>query len=450
MNHSHVGQRERITQDRVIQLLQDRLGYGYLGNWIDRENNNIEEDLLHAWLAQRGYSEAVIGRALHRLNQAAALGQTRGLYDANKDVYSLLRYGVKVAPGPGEPHETVWLIDWENPEVNHFAVAEEVSVLGENRKRPDVVLYVNGIALGVLELKRSTVAVSEGIRQNIGNQQKAFIRDFFSTVQLIMAGNDTEGLRYGLIGTPEKYYLEWREERPGWKPGDPQEEKYLPKNTCEGADNALDCALLRLLNKERFLELIHDFTVFDAGVKKIARHNQYFAVKAAQERVRARQGGIIWHTQGSGKSLIMVWLAKWIRENIRNSRALIITDRIELDEQIEGVFLGVDEQIHRTRSGADLIAQLNSPENWLVCSLIHKFGPQGRAFHLRGRSPPHSKRQTPSGHEGDPSGCHADRLHRNTPVEDRQAHHRGDLRTLHPYLQVRRSRRGWRGPRPGV
>jgi len=372
---NQVGQLERITQDRVIRLLQDQLGYDYLGNWKDRENNrNIEADLLRPWLSQRRYSDAVIDRALRKLQQAAALGQGRGLYDANKDVYSLLRYGVKVSPSPGEPHETVWLIDWEHPEANHFAVAEEVSVQGENRKRPDVVLYVNGIALGVLELKRSTVAVSEGIRQNLSNQERTFIRNFFSTVQLIMAGNDTEGLRYGVIETPEKYYLEWKEERPGWQPGDPRGEKYLPKNTCEGGENALDCALLRLLNKERFLELIHDFIVFDAGIKKIARHNQYFAVKAAQQRVRTRRGGIIWHTQGSGKSLIMVWLAKWIRENILNSRVLIVTDRIELDEQIESVFLGVDEEIHRTSSGADLIDQLNSPENWLVCSLIHKFG----------------------------------------------------------------------------
>jgi len=210
---STVGQKERRTQARVIKLFREQLGYDFLGNWIDREDNrNIEENLLRNWLAKRGVSKVLIKRALHQLDKAAALGEGKSLYDANRAVYSLLRYGVKVKEGAGEQYQTVWLIDWEHPKANHFAIAEEVSVKGELTKRPDVVLYVNGIALGVLELKRSTVSVSEGIRQNLDNQKKAFIRAFFSTVQLVMAGNDTEGVRYGIIETPEKYYLTWKEE----------------------------------------------------------------------------------------------------------------------------------------------------------------------------------------------------------------------------------------------
>jgi len=130
---------------------------------------------------------------------------------------------------------------------------------------------------------------------------------------------------------------------------------------------------MQLCEKHRLLEMIHDFVVFDAGVKKICRHNQYFGVREAQERVRTREGGIIWHSQGSGKSLTMVWLAKWIRENVRDARVLIITDRTELDEQIEKVFKGVDEDIYRTKSGQDLINKLNATTPWLFCSLIHKF-----------------------------------------------------------------------------
>jgi type I restriction enzyme R subunit len=328
---STVGQIERRTQARVIKLFRERLGYDFLGNWIDREDNrNIEEGLLRDWLSKRGVSEAFITRALHQFGKDAALGEGKSLYDANRAVYDLLRYGVKVKEGAGEQHQTVWLIDWERPDKNHFAIAEEVSVKGELTKRPDIVLYVNGIALGVLELKRSTVSVSEGIRQNLDNQKKAFIRAFFSTTQLVMAGNDTEGLRYGIIETPEKYYLAWKEE--------------------SDIDNSLDRHLIQLCHKPRLLEIIHDFIVFDAGVKKTCRHNQYFGVKAAQARVRTREGGIIWHTQGSGKSLIMVWLAKWIREHVQDARVLIITDRTELDEQIEGVYLSVNEDIYRTRS----------------------------------------------------------------------------------------------------
>lgn len=373
---STVGQRERATQQRVVNLLQTQLGYTYLGDWQYRANNrHIEVELLSAWLRRRGHSDILINRALRELDQAAALGEGKNLYDANKAVYSLLRYGVKVKEGAGEQTQTVWLIDWHNPEANDFGVAEEVTIAGELKKRPDLVLYVNGIALGVLELKRSSISVAEGIRQNLGNQQKAFIRRYFATMQLVMAGNDSEGLRYGAIETPEKYYLTWKEENPAYlADSDDRKNRYLPNAPCAQADSPLDCALLRLANKNRFLEFIHDFIVFDQGIKKVPRHNQYFGVKSAQTFIDRREGGIIWHTQGSGKSLTMVWLAKWIRENVNDARVLIITDRTELDQQIEGVFIGVDEAIYRTKSGADLIRTLNAPEEWLICSLVHKFG----------------------------------------------------------------------------
>jgi type I restriction enzyme R subunit len=353
---SKVGQKERATQNRVIKLLHKSLGYKYLGNWEERSGNrNIEEEYLRSFLKRQGYSETLIGKAVYEFKKVAE-DQNRSFYDINKAVYGLLRYGVQVKPDAGENTETVWLINWKDPLKNDFAIAEEVTVKGDNpknTKRPDVVLYVNGIALGVLEIKRSTVPVSEGIRQNLDNQKKMFIQHFFTTVQFVMAGSDTEGLRYGTIETPEKYYLTWKEE-----------------STIE---NLLDQHLTQLCNKQRFLEIIHDFVVFDAGVKKLCRPNQYFGVRAAQERVRRREGGIIWHTQGSGKSLTMVWLAKWIRENIVNARILIITDRTELDEQIEKVFKGVNEDIYRTKSGQDLIDKLNDSTPWLICSLIHKF-----------------------------------------------------------------------------
>jgi len=359
---SNVGQKERASQNRVVEFFQSELDYRYLGDWQDRDDNrNIESAILSAWLHKQGVSDALIKRVLRKLNVAAALGEGKKLYYANKDVYHLLRYGVKDKEGAGELNQTVWLIDWKHPEKNDFAIAEEVSIKGENKKRPDIVLYVNGIALGVIELKRASVSVSEGIRQNLDNQKKDFIRNFFTTMQLVMAGNDTQGLRYATIETPEKYYLEWKE-------------------TIESPyDNLLDYHLSRICNKQRFLEIIHDFMVFDAGAKKTSRHNQYFGVQAAKQHIKRREGGIIWHTQGSGKSLTMVWLAKWIRENITDSRVLIITDRTELDEQIEKVFTGVDEAIYRTSSGADLVATLDQTNPWLVCSLVHKFGRQSES-----------------------------------------------------------------------
>ena len=356
---SELGQPELVTQMRVIAFFRDSLGYAYLGNWKDRpDNSNVEKGLLSPWLTRQGYSDKIIAKVMFELQKAALPGGSRTLYDANRQVYTLLRYGVKIQPEVGEHNVTVWLIDWANAGNNDFAIAEEVSVIGENTKRPDLVMYVNGIAIGVLELKRSTVSVSEGIRQNLDSQKKEFIRAFYSTMQLVMAGNETEGLRYGVIETPEKKWLRWKETTS------------LPA----AGDNVLLRELGQLWAKERLLEVVHDFIVFDAGIKKICRHNQYFGVRAAQEQVGRREGGIIWHTQGSGKSLTMVWLAKWIREHMTNARVLIITDRTELDEQIEGVFLGVGEGIHRTKSGADLVSVLNSSEQWLIASLIHKFG----------------------------------------------------------------------------
>ena len=167
-----VGQRERATQNRVVKLFRENLGYDYLGNWEYRAGNrNVEEDYLRAFLKKQGYADALSDRALYTLNRAAG-DQSKSLYDVNKVVYGLLRYGVRVKPDAGENTQTVHLIDWHHPLDNHFAIAEEVTVTGIHTKRPDVVLYVNGIALGVLELKRSIVAVSEGIRQNLDNQKK--------------------------------------------------------------------------------------------------------------------------------------------------------------------------------------------------------------------------------------------------------------------------------------
>ena len=353
---SDIGQIERKTQNRVVALLRDQLGYTYAGNLEDHANSNVRDGVLSGWLTSKGYSLPVITKAIELLEKTAN-DSTKSLYDRNRAVYELLRYGVKVKEELGAQTETVWLIEWENPEANLFEVAEEVTVYGRAggaTKRPDVVLYVNGIALGVIELKRSTVSVTEGIRQNLTNQKPEFIEHFFSTMQWVMAGNDTQGLRYGTIQTPEKYYLTWKEDSP--------------------VENILDRAVLQVCEKHRFLELIHDFVVFDSGIKKLCRPNQYFGVRAAHTHVKNREGGIIWHTQGSGKSLTMVWLAKWIREHIVEPRVVIITDRTELDEQIEKVFKGVSEEIHRTKSGADLVASLNVPSPWLICSLIHKFG----------------------------------------------------------------------------
>lgn len=367
---------ERDLQDKVLHWLTDEekdggLGYAYLGNLEDQDNTSIKEGLLKKNLEKRGYTKDQISKATAELVIKAS-NQVDTLYQNNKEVYSLLRYGRQGVKDENNNRHTVHYIDWSNVENNDFCVAEEVSVRCYDqvrRKRPDLVLYVNGIALAVFELKRSCVSIGEGIRQNLTNQKKEYIQKFFSTVQLIFAGNEAEGLKYGTIETEEKYYLKWKEDA-----NSANNLSVSVKEIQSKERNKLRDGIVSLCQKERFLSLIHDFVIFDAGTKKIARHNQYFANIAARKRIGEDEGGIIWNTQGSGKSLIMVWLTKWIIENIADSRVVIITDREELDDQIESLFLDVGEKVKRTKSGSDLREKLDKNDDAIICSLIHKYG----------------------------------------------------------------------------
>lgn len=191
---SEVGQIERITQNRVVKLFKDELHYTYLGNWEERPNNsNIEEEYLIAYLTRKGYTNTQINKAIYQL-KTEANNFNDNLYTTNKNVYKLLRYGIQVKTEASENYQTVLLINWTNFEDNDFAIAEEVTIKSNRTKRPDIVIYVNGIALAVLELKRSTVTINDGIRQNIVNQQDLFIQPFFEPFGLLLfAGNDTEG-----------------------------------------------------------------------------------------------------------------------------------------------------------------------------------------------------------------------------------------------------------------
>ncbi|MGC2446232.1 MAG: type I restriction endonuclease, partial [Candidatus Sulfotelmatobacter sp.] len=255
---SDVGKPERATQNRIIALFRDELHYRYLGDWIDRDgNSNIEEEILREYLINRGYNSAQIGVAIHKLRTEAD-NHSRNLYGNNQTVYNLLRYGVPVKTEAGKVTETVHVINWNEPGKNDFAIAEEVTLRGNHERRPDLVLYVNGIAIGILELKNSRITIGDGIRQCLSNQQPEFNEKFFSTVQFVFAGNDSEGLQYGTVGTPEKYFLKWKE--------DEQDDSRFK----------LDKYLLKICAKNRLIELMHDFVLFDGGIKKLPRVHQYF------------------------------------------------------------------------------------------------------------------------------------------------------------------------------
>jgi type I restriction enzyme R subunit len=375
--------REKATQNRVIKLFTDGsrsdcLGFEYLGDWSSKSNKNIESDLLKKNLKRRGYTDTQISQALLQLETAAETTGTT-LYQANLRTYNLLRYPIKVKTAIDKPFEDVNIIDWETVDNNDFAIAEEVTLKGGYERRPDLVLYINGISIGVIELKRSSVEIADGIRQLITNQESIFNEGFFSTAQLVFAGNDSQGLRYGTTGTPEQFFVEWK--------------NHTNSTLGSTAGELLDKPLAQMCNKQTLLDLIRNFIIFDAGQKKVPRPHQFYGIKAAQERIRIREGGVIWHTQGSGKSILMVLLAKWILEYDPDARVLIVTDRDELDKQIEGVMrnAGVIPETApspRITSRAKFIEALTAPTPRLLCALVHKF----ETTDLEGDLPPVSGR----------------------------------------------------------
>ncbi len=364
-------QKERDYQNTLVKRFQDELGYRYLGNWQYAKgatvNNNgvanspILDDEVRSFLKDQGHTEMQIEDVLLKLKDKARLVDSKmsSLIQCNTELYDTLIMGIKSQPSPEENHEDVMLFDFDHPKKNHFAIAEEVSYIdplsGKN-KRPDIVVYVNGIALAVIELKRSLVNYEEGIKQHLSNERD-FIPSFFTTTQFTIASNDGVEFRYGTVGTPLAFWCKWK--RDTNKVGDTITEKE---------------AYAMFFDKENFMFFFHYGILNDGGIKKVLRPHQIYAIKAAAERMPRKESGVIWHSQGSGKSLTMVALASYIQKNFSNPRVVVITDRKELDLQLAGTFVKGGNKPHHAKSSSDLLDTLNKGEDWLICSLIHKFG----------------------------------------------------------------------------
>lgn len=363
--------REREYQNTLVKRFQEELGYEYLGNWqyakgaavnsMGRANSPILDDEVRRFLKEQGRTEMQIEDVLVQLKGMARLGDPKmgSLIQCNSVLYDTLIMGIKSQPSPEETHEDVMLFDFDHINSNHFAIAEEVSyidpLLGKN-KRPDIVVYVNGIALAVIELKRSLVNYEEGIKQHLSNERD-FIPSFFTTIQFTIASNDGVEFRYGTIGTPLSFWCKWK--RDTNKVGDILSEKE---------------SYNLFFNKENFMFFFKYGVLNDGGVKKVLRPHQVYAIKTAAARMPKKESGVIWHSQGSGKSLTMVTLASYIRRNFQNPRVVVITDRKELDIQLANTFIKGGNKLHRAGSCSDLLETLNQGDEWLICSLVHKFG----------------------------------------------------------------------------
>ncbi|MBK9148692.1 MAG: type I restriction endonuclease subunit R [Flavobacteriales bacterium] len=420
---------DHISQVPALQLLV-KLGYTYLSPeqaMAQRQGKggnvlleNILEERLRAInsIAHKGqryeFSPANIYQAIRGLREMPLV---EGLLNTNKEVYELLTLGRSF-------EETIMgdtrsfplrFIDWENAANNHFHVTEEFPVdrKGSTKtRRPDVVLFVNGIPLVVIECKRPDLhsteygtPVQQAISQHLRNQQPEEVPALFIHAQLLLAlaQNDAS---YGTVGTPPPFWSQWKELHDGGTGDDTAALTALKNTPLTAAQkktlfadrfryvqaffdqqeqttlqvNEQDQLLYRLCRPERLLELVQRYILFDNGEKKVARYQQYFAVKSTVERVRHlhdghRPGGVIWHTQGSGKSLTMVLLAKAIamEPSIRNARIVLVTDRIDLDDQLYGTFKSCEAEAVQARSGTHLAELLHEPKARIITTLMQKF-----------------------------------------------------------------------------
>ncbi|PXA04624.1 restriction endonuclease subunit R [Coraliomargarita sinensis] len=354
------------------------------------------------------FSESAIQECLQALKDF----RPEGLIATNEKAYDLLCLGrsVEQVIDGRKSSYTVRYIDWETPSRNVFHVAAELSVEKAKTKetrRPDIVCFVNGIPFAVIEAKAPDpkVGVSQAISQHLRNQHLDEIPDFFRTQQFLLAVNAKEG-RYATVGTPTTHWLEWKEdlsekgnehllhsvnaplqaadlERLLAEPFKPHEAAAY-REKLSGGDRlptGQDKLIYSILRPERLLEMVYRFIVFDAGAKKVARYQQYFAVRDIMERVLeldsggARKGGVVWHTQGSGKSLTMVMLAKAIAlcGEIPNPRVVLVTDRVDLDDQIKGTFKSCGLDPKQAASGNDLVKLLKQERDAIISAVINKF-----------------------------------------------------------------------------
>lgn len=410
---------DHISQIPALQLLQN-LGYTYLTpeevlkERQEKLSNVILEDILEQQLLKfnkiqfKGkiypFSPASIRGAIDAIKNVPMFD---GLVTTNSKIYDLLTLGKSFEESIGNDRKsfTINYIDWNNIENNVFHVAEEFEVnrtSSDKKYRPDIVLFVNGIPLCIIECKRPDIKepLEEAKSQHLRNQQEDGIPHLYKYSQILLALTSNK-VQYATTGTPRKFWATWKEQK--LKETDLQElvnkplsdeqkdklfadrfkyvRKYFDNIEAEGRlVTEQDKLLYSLCQPRRLLELMYKYIVYDAGIKKIARYQQYFAIQDTLERIKIirnerRQGGVIWHTQGSGKSLTMVMLAKAIslEPEIINPKVVIVTDRIDLDKQISDTFKSCGKVVKKATSGEDLGNIIADNKETIITTVINKF-----------------------------------------------------------------------------
>lgn len=374
------------SQRPAIEVLQ-KLGYKYISEEKNKKLRNyiltdvMFKDILAKKLNEinsyeyKGekykFSASTIGQAIKDLNEDLVTG----LISTNEKIYDLLTLGKSyqenMVDGTKRSFDIKY-IDFEHPENNDFYVTEEFSVLRMNGKdyaRPDIVLFVNGIPLAVIECKDASVPIIQAISQNIRNQKPEYIPQLFKFIQIVMAANKNE-TKYATCGTPDKFWSTWNEQYVE------KQNELLDKTVIGRQVTKQDRDIISLFEKERFLELIKDFIIFEAGTKKICRYQQYFAVKAMLERIKHdKKGGVVWHTQGSGKSITMVYIIKKLMEDkeIQNPQVVIVTDRVDLDKQIHKTFNRIGVEAARATTGNNLTDLIKDEKVRVITTVVNKF-----------------------------------------------------------------------------
>lgn len=326
--------------------------------------------------AENEFSAANIERAMEDLDEPL----TDGLVRTSEKIYDALLLGKSYPETIGDGKMLSFnlkYIDWDNPQNNVFHVTEEFAVDSRDRQhnaRPDIVLFINGIPFAVIECKAPHIPVDEAVGQMIRNQQAAYIPQLFKFAQLVVATNKN-AVKYATVGTPKKFWSVWKEQDDEWL------QTRLKALVPDRMPTEQDRNTVSLFSRERVFELIRYFILFDANVKKVCRYQQFFAVREIMKTIAEsdehgnRRSGVIWHTQGSGKSLTMVMLAKYILMELKDChpRVVIVTDRKELDAQIAATFAHTRLTPARATSGRHLVELVNSARADVITSIINKF-----------------------------------------------------------------------------